>query len=248
MSYLATHSARVVTLAAEHLALVVAAALAVAFAIALPLGIYAARGGAGSPPWLLGALGAIYTIPSLALLAVLVEWFGLGFTPIFVALVVYAQFMLARNVSAGIAGVDPAQVDAARGLGDVAAQVLARVEIPQALPVRDRRGAHRRDRDDRDRDAGRLRGRRRARRADLQRLNAASAGDDRGRQPRRPARWRSPSMQRFVWRSGARVTPRAERRDIPLLRGRALFRIVRKSYSLRRRSGIRACAPPSEAP
>ena len=58
-------------------------------------------------PWLLGTLGAIYTIPSLALLAVLVQRFGLGFTPIFVALVVYAQFMLARNVVAGITGVDP---------------------------------------------------------------------------------------------------------------------------------------------
>ncbi len=89
----------------------------------------------GVAPWLLGALGALYTIPSLALLAVLVEALGLGFTPIFVALVVYAQFMLARNVVAGINGVDPAQVDAARGLGMSPAQVLLRVELPQALPV-----------------------------------------------------------------------------------------------------------------
>lgn len=86
-------------------------------------------------PWLLGALGAIYTIPSLALLAVFVELFGLGFTPIFVALVVYAQFMMARNVVAGISAVDPAQVDAARGLGMSPLQVLLRVEFPQALPV-----------------------------------------------------------------------------------------------------------------
>jgi len=80
-------------------------------------------------------LGAIYTIPSLALLAVLVEWFGLGYTPIFVALVLYAQFMLARNVVAGINGVDPAQVDAARGLGMSSPQILLRVEFPLALPV-----------------------------------------------------------------------------------------------------------------
>ncbi len=133
MSYLATHSARVVALAASHLGLV-ALALVVAFAIAAPLGVWAARRRRVAP-WLLGALGAIYTIPSLALLAVLVEWFGLGFTPIFVALVVYAQFMLARNVAAGITGVDRAQVDAARGLGMSPLQVLARVELPQALPV-----------------------------------------------------------------------------------------------------------------
>jgi osmoprotectant transport system permease protein len=84
---------------------------------------------------LLGTLGAIYTIPSLALLAVLVRGFGLGFTPIFVALVVYAQFMLTRNIVAGITGVDSAQVDAARGLGMSPLQVLVRVEFPQALPI-----------------------------------------------------------------------------------------------------------------
>jgi osmoprotectant transport system permease protein len=133
MTYLAAHPLRVALLAAAHLQLV-ALALVVALAIALPLGLYAARHPRAAP-WLLGTLGAIYTIPSLALLAVLVAWFGLGFTPIFVALVVYAQFMLARNVAAGVTGVDRAQVDAARGLGMSALQTLLRVEVPQALPV-----------------------------------------------------------------------------------------------------------------
>jgi osmoprotectant transport system permease protein len=133
MTYLAAHPLRVALLAAAHLQLV-AVALLVGLAIALPLGLYAARHPRAAP-WLLGTLGAIYTIPSLALLAVLVAWFGLGFTPIFIALVVYAQFMLARNVTAGITGVDRAQVDAARGLGMSPFQTLLRVEVPQALPV-----------------------------------------------------------------------------------------------------------------
>ncbi len=133
MNYLSSHPLRVAALLAGHVELV-AVALAVAFVIALPLGIFAARH-ARVAPWLLGTLGAIYTIPSLALLAVLVRAFGLGFTPIFVALVVYAQFMLARNVVVAIAGVDPAQVDAARGLGMSPLQVLVRVELPLALPV-----------------------------------------------------------------------------------------------------------------
>ncbi|HZY97014.1 MAG TPA: ABC transporter permease [Candidatus Cybelea sp.] len=133
MSYLAAHPLRVAGLAADHLELV-ALALIAALALALPLGLFAARR-ARLAPWVLGTLGAIYTIPSLALLAVLVRWLGLGFAPIFVALVVYAQFMLARNVVAGITGVDPAQVDAARGLGMSPSQILMRVEFPQALPV-----------------------------------------------------------------------------------------------------------------
>ncbi len=133
MSYAASHALHVAALAGEHLELV-AAALAAALVLALPLGLFAARRPRVAP-WLLGTLGAIYTIPSLALLAVFVRIFGLGFTPVFVALVVYAQFMLTRNIVAGIAGVDAAQVDAARGLGLSPAQVLTRVEIPQALPV-----------------------------------------------------------------------------------------------------------------
>ena len=125
MRYILEHPARVAALAGAHLALV---------AIAFPIGLFAARRPRAAV-WVIGALGALYTIPSLALLAVLVQAFGLGFTPIFIALVVYAQFMLARNVAAGIDGVDPAQIDAARGLGMSPAQILVRVEIPHALPV-----------------------------------------------------------------------------------------------------------------
>jgi osmoprotectant transport system permease protein len=133
MSYLVEHPRHVIELAAAHAAMV-GSALLVAFAIALPLGIYAARR-PRMATWILGALGVIYTIPSLALLAVLIGLLGLGFWPIFVALVAYGQFMLARNVVAGINGVDRSQVDAARGLGMSPAQILARVEFPQALPV-----------------------------------------------------------------------------------------------------------------
>ena len=133
MNYLAAHPLRVAALAADHLELVALALLA-ALVFAVPIGLYAARHPRAAP-WVLGALGAIYTIPSLALLAVLVVLVGLGFAPIFIALVVYAQFMLARNVAAGINGVDRAQVDAARGLGMAPREVLLRVEFPQALPV-----------------------------------------------------------------------------------------------------------------
>jgi osmoprotectant transport system permease protein len=133
MNYIVEHPLHVAALAAGHLELV-ALALIAALTLALPLGLVAARRPSVAP-LVLGTLGAIYTIPSLALLAALVQWFGLGFTSVLIALVVYAQFMLARNVAAGINGVDSAQVDAARGLGMSPLQLLARVEIPQALPV-----------------------------------------------------------------------------------------------------------------
>ena len=133
MSYLISHPLRVAILALGHIELV-SVALVAALILAMPIGIYSARR-PSIAPWLLGTLGAIYTIPSLALLAVLVEAVGLGFMPIFIALVVYAQFMLARSVAAGITGVDAAQVDAAIGSGMSSRQALLRVELPQALPV-----------------------------------------------------------------------------------------------------------------
>jgi osmoprotectant transport system permease protein len=133
VTYLQTHTERVLSLLGAHLELV-ALALIVALAIALPIGITATRA-KREAPLLLGTLGANYTIPSLALLALLVQAVGLGPLPIFIALVAYAQFMLVRNVVAGIEAVDPAIVDAARGLGMSPRQSLFRVELPLAAPV-----------------------------------------------------------------------------------------------------------------
>ncbi len=133
MSYLLAHPARVGALALAHAALVTGA-LAAACAIALPLGVLAARNARGSVV-LLGALGAIYTIPSLALLALLVAACGLGSLPIFVALVAYAQFVLVRNIAAGIRSIDPAERDAAVAMGMTPRDVLMRVEFPLAMPV-----------------------------------------------------------------------------------------------------------------
>lgn len=132
MHYLTAHWERVVQLAGAHVALV-AIALAFALVIALPLGVVAARNQRIGTP-LLGVLGAIYTIPSLALLAVLVRWIGLGFVPALVALIAYGQFVLVRNVAVSLRDVPAAQVDAARGMGLSSMQTLLRVEFPLALP------------------------------------------------------------------------------------------------------------------
>lgn len=133
MSYLLAHAGSVALLALVHLGLV-AAALVTALAIAVPLGLAIARNERALRIGL-GVLGALYAIPSLALLALLVEAVGLGPAPVFVALVVYAQFVLVRNVVAGVRAIDPAQRDAALGMGMSALQRARLVELPQALPV-----------------------------------------------------------------------------------------------------------------
>jgi osmoprotectant transport system permease protein len=93
-----------------------------------------------------GALAAVTVvnigraIPSFAILALLLPFslrygFGLGFWPTFVALVVLALPPIFTNTYAGIVGVDPAVVDAARGMGMRGGEVLWRVEAPNALPL-----------------------------------------------------------------------------------------------------------------
>ncbi|MDQ2991740.1 MAG: ABC transporter permease [Candidatus Eremiobacteraeota bacterium] len=133
MSYLFSHLDRVAQLGAAHLWLV-AVALVLATAIALPLSVLAARS-TRIETSLLGVLGVVYTIPSLALLAVLVTWIGLGFTTVLIALVAYGQFVLVRNIAAGLRAVPPAAIDAARGLGLSPQQRLVRIEFPLALPA-----------------------------------------------------------------------------------------------------------------
>jgi len=133
MTYLLSHLDRVGALLGQHVVLV-GVSLILALVFALPLGVVAARAPrTGSA--ILGVTGALYTIPSLALLALLVAVMGLGTPTAVVALVIYAQMILVRGVVAGLRGVDPALVDAARGLGLTARQTLLRVELPAALPV-----------------------------------------------------------------------------------------------------------------
>jgi len=131
--YLVSHPGTVAMHLGEHLYLVLTS-LAIACVVALPLGVFVARskrfGGL-----VLQTLNVAYTIPSLALFAVLVPLFGIGSTTAIIALAVYAQMLLVRNVALGIRGVPVILVDAARGLGMTAWQRFWRVEFPQALPV-----------------------------------------------------------------------------------------------------------------
>ncbi|MDQ2662871.1 MAG: ABC transporter permease [Candidatus Eremiobacteraeota bacterium] len=133
MTYLWTHSGAVWAHVLEHVALVLTA-LAIAVIVAFPIGAYAASHVRMSRP-LFGTLAIIYTIPSLALLALLVRYVGLGFWTAVITLVAYAQFVLVRNVASGLRGVPRAQRDAARGIGMTPGQQFWRVQVPLALPI-----------------------------------------------------------------------------------------------------------------
>jgi len=77
----------------------------------------------------------VYSIPSLALFAMLIPVMGIGRKTAILVLVLYNQFLLLRNNIAGLKGVDNAIVEAAVGMGMTAWQVLYKVKLPLALPV-----------------------------------------------------------------------------------------------------------------
>jgi len=109
-------------------------ALLIAVAIALPLSLLLVRYERLAAVTL-AILGGLYTIPSIALLILLLPIFGLNQTSVIVALVIYSQIILARNMVAGLKGVPAAILEAATGMGMNGWQRWRQVELPLALPV-----------------------------------------------------------------------------------------------------------------
>lgn len=107
-------------------------------AIAVVIGV-----GLGMLTYTRGALAALavtvtaafLTIPSIALLGILIGPFGLGTTNVLIALVVYALLPITRNTIVGLRGVNPALIEAGRGMGLGRARLMRRVRLPLAWPV-----------------------------------------------------------------------------------------------------------------
>ncbi len=108
--------------------------LGIAFVVSLAVGIWAARSDVVFR-WSIAISGLLYTIPTLAFLALLIPLVGLGKANAIICMVAFSLMILIRNVATGIREVPAEVVDAARGMGMNAGQILARIELPLALPV-----------------------------------------------------------------------------------------------------------------
>ncbi|MFC1521827.1 ABC transporter permease [Elusimicrobiota bacterium] len=116
--------------------------MTIAVSIALPIGIYLTRTRfAGVRNTMLNAANVIQTVPSLALIALIVVFFALiglttvGPLPGIVALVLYALLPILRNTYTGIQQVDPSIIEVATGMGMKPHQILFKVELPLSLPI-----------------------------------------------------------------------------------------------------------------
>jgi osmoprotectant transport system permease protein len=110
------------------------AALAIALAVALPLGIVLGHLHRGSSI-AIGASIVGRALPSLVLIAAFLTLLGIGFVNNMVALAVLATGPILTNAFDGVDGVDRDSVEAARGMGMTGAQILRRIELPLAQPL-----------------------------------------------------------------------------------------------------------------
>ena len=131
-SWIKDHIGDYVDPTVRHVELVLAS-VACGFAIAFALALLAHR-----RRWLVGPItgvtGILYTIPSLALYALLLPITGFGFVTALIALTSYSLLIIFRNIIAGLNNVPEESRDAARGMGLTDRQVLWRVEVPLAVP------------------------------------------------------------------------------------------------------------------
>lgn len=83
----------------------------------------------------LGVINFLYTIPSISMLGFLIPFSGVGNATAVIALTVYALLPMVRNTHTGITNLDPAVLEAAKGMGSTRMQILFRIKLPLAMPV-----------------------------------------------------------------------------------------------------------------
>lgn len=111
-----------------------AIALVLGIIVAVPLGIALTRF-PKTAKVVIAIASMLQTVPSLALLALMIPLFGIGKVPAIIALFIYSLLPILRNTYIGMNDVDPILKDSAKGMGMTSVQSIMQVEIPMATPV-----------------------------------------------------------------------------------------------------------------
>ncbi|WP_347300749.1 ABC transporter permease [Dolosigranulum savutiense] len=132
--FFAENGENLVRLIWEHLYIsAISVSLGVLFAV--PIGIWLTRINDKVANVVIGFVSILQSLPSLALLTLMIPLIGVGQLPAIVALFIYSLMPIMRNTYAGIQSVDNSMVDAAKGMGMTPMQLLQKVELPQAAPI-----------------------------------------------------------------------------------------------------------------
>lgn len=130
--YILDNRMELLSLTGEHV-LMVLYGLGLALLVGVPLGILAARF-EKIAPLILSLINILQLIPSLAMLAILMLYLGLGFQTMVVGLFFYSLLPIVRNTYVGIKEVDPSVTEAGVGIGMTSWQLLRKVQIPLSFP------------------------------------------------------------------------------------------------------------------
>ncbi|WP_208591171.1 ABC transporter permease [Gracilibacillus suaedae] len=130
--YMLDNSDLLLELTIEHILMVIYG-IVLALAIGIPLGIIAARF-ERLAPFIISLTNILQLIPSLAMLAILMLYFGLGFQTMVIGLFLYSLMPIVRNTYVGIREVDDSIMEAGKGSGMTPFQLLAKVQFPLSIP------------------------------------------------------------------------------------------------------------------
>jgi len=133
MDFLTTNGSELLLKTGEHFYISILALL-LGILVAVPLGIALTRFKRYSG-FILSFVSVLQTVPSLALLALMIPLFGIGKVPAIVALFIYSLLPILRNTFIGISNVDATIVDSAKGMGLTENQMIMKVKLPLAAPV-----------------------------------------------------------------------------------------------------------------
>lgn len=130
IEYISRYYDRLLQAALEHLELA-AVTLVISLILAAALTLLCSSSKTVSRV-LVNVLSMVYSIPSLAMFALLIPLTGLGKTTAVIVLVIYNQYLLLRNILAGLDEVDKSIVEAATGMGMTKLQILVKIKLPLA--------------------------------------------------------------------------------------------------------------------
>lgn len=133
LEYIVKQYDKILLYTAQHLEIVLLSFI-IAVMIALPIGILISKK-KKLQMLVVSAFNAIYAIPSLVLYTLLIPFTGLGLKSAIIALVLYSQFALIKNIAQGFNGIDASVIEAGKGMGLSRLQLFLNVELPLAMPV-----------------------------------------------------------------------------------------------------------------
>ncbi len=133
IAYLERRGDMVWDLFLEHLWIVLIS-ISIAVVISVVVGIFISYY-SGPAPTVLAVCQVLMTVPSIAMLGIMVPFFGIGFTTGVIALILYSLLPIVRNTYTGIKEISPAIVESAVGMGMTEWRILTKIKIPLAMPV-----------------------------------------------------------------------------------------------------------------